>query len=110
MSKANPLPPTSELFRCWRELEPEARVLAAALVEHVSSCDHALCYLLTSWLELGTDERRVLLTVAQRLVAGRATYGELKLESDRRDMRQEAFEEAIDGFAYACAALLRGSR
>lgn len=49
---------------------------------------------------MSPDEREVLLCVWERLEKGRENYGALDLSNDSRDMEQEWFEEAIDGFAY----------
>ena len=58
--------------------------------------------------ELGTDELRVLLLVAERLVKGRDRYGALQVDNDGRDFRLEALEEAADGLVYVACGLLRG--
>jgi hypothetical protein len=61
--------------------------------------------------ELGTDERRVLLALARRLLAGHGTYGRLDVATDRRDWRSEAAEELLDGCVYlACETMRRGAR
>jgi len=60
--------------------------------------------------ELGTDELRVLLTIAERLKVGRQRYGALRTETDPRDFRKEAFEELADACVYLGAELLRGGR
>ena len=57
--------------------------------------------------QLGPDELRVLVTIAERLVAGRAQYGELVLATDRRDFTIEASEEALDAAVYLAARLLK---
>jgi hypothetical protein len=57
---------------------------------------------------LGHDEREVAEFILGRLVGGRARYGELDLDRDRRDWHREAAEEHADALVYlACAALAR---
>jgi hypothetical protein len=59
--------------------------------------------------DLGSEELRVLLWVARRLLDGQARYGRLNLARDSRDFRREAGEEAVDALAYlAMGALRRG--
>ena len=60
--------------------------------------------------QLGADELEVLATIAERLVMGRAQYGALHVESDRRDFGHEAMEECCDGLAYSAAALIRARK
>lgn len=60
--------------------------------------------------QLSGDELSVLAMVAERLVAGRAQYGALSLQTDRRDFGQECMEEACDGLVYCAAALMRRRR
>jgi hypothetical protein len=57
--------------------------------------------------ELGADELRVVLLVAQRLAVGRKAYGPLDIKGDRRDWRHEASEEALDCAVYLAAETLR---
>ncbi len=64
--------------------------------------------LTTLCAELGTDELRVLVLVAERLAKGRQRYGELHIASDRRDFRIEAVEELADACVYLAADLYRG--
>lgn len=59
--------------------------------------------------ELGTDELRVLVLVAERLRIGRRRYGNLQVKADCRNFHVEALEEAADGLVYAAAALMRGN-
>jgi hypothetical protein len=59
---------------------------------------------------LGPDEGAVLALVAERLVMGRAHYGELRLGTDPRDFRRDALEEAADGLVYTAAALAKAGR
>jgi len=58
--------------------------------------------------DLGTDELRVLVLVAERLAKGRQRYGALDIAGDRRDFRVETLEEVADGLVYAACALMRG--
>jgi hypothetical protein len=61
--------------------------------------------------ELGTDERRVLLVLARRLLAGQHAYGRLDVATDRRDWGREASEEAADLLVYLAIGLIaRGQR
>lgn len=62
------------------------------------------------WARLGTDERRVVVRVAERLAAGRTVYGALDLATDERDFRAEAAEELLDACVYLAADSLRGGR
>lgn len=57
--------------------------------------------------ELGTDELRVLLLVAERLATGRR-YGRFDLATDGRYFQHEAVEEVADALVYAACALMRG--
>jgi hypothetical protein len=50
--------------------------------------------------QLGTDERKVLLLLARRLLKGQATYGLLDVRSDPRDWRKERAEELQDALIY----------
>jgi hypothetical protein len=54
--------------------------------------------------ELGPDERRVLLVLARRLLAGQQAYGRLDVASDRRDWRKERAEELADALVYGAIA------
>jgi hypothetical protein len=54
--------------------------------------------------ELGVDERRVLLVLARRLLAGQATYGRLDLVHDGRDWRRERGAELADALVYGAIA------
>lgn len=58
-------------------------------------------------LQLEDDAVEILLMQAQRMVAGRATYGELRLDTDKRDWVEEALQESIDATSYLNAALIR---
>ena len=58
--------------------------------------------------ELGPDELRVMLFLAERLRGGKRVYGALDLATDRRDWRKERDEELADAIVYsACEALRR---
>lgn len=57
---------------------------------------------------LGEDEIYVLAVIAERLAAGRRSYGELRLATDGRDWRQEMTEEVADALVYAACALAQG--
>lgn len=51
--------------------------------------------------KLGGDELRVVEFMLRRIAdEGRARYGPLDLQSDRRDFKREAFEEWADGWFY----------
>ena len=65
--------------------------------------------ILVALANLGPDEAQVLALVAERLVTGRRTYGELKPARDRRDFAREALEEAADGLVYVAAGLVRAA-
>lgn len=58
--------------------------------------------------DLGADELRVLVLVAERLAAGRRRYGALDIAGDRRDFQLEAIEEVADALVYAACGLMRG--
>ena len=55
---------------------------------------------------MGLDELAVLYAVAEGLVRGRSVYGELHLDSDKRDMTAEALEELRDSQVYLAAAMV----
>jgi hypothetical protein len=50
--------------------------------------------------ELGRDERRVLVTLARRLLEGQRRYGLLDVRADTRDWRRERGEELADALVY----------
>ena len=58
--------------------------------------------------DLGADEMRVLVLVAERLAKGRQRYGALDVATDRRDFRHESLEEIADALVYAACGLMRG--
>jgi hypothetical protein len=58
------------------------------------------------WERLVGDERKILSLAAQRITQGRTVYGAWHL-GDQRNYAKEAMEEAVDGFLYSMAALLR---
>ena len=69
---------------------------------------HELAERLTqSTAELGPDELRVLVLVAERLATGRRRYGPLDLAGDRRDFQGEALEEVADALVYAACGLIQ---
>jgi hypothetical protein len=58
-------------------------------------------------------ERQILELLVARLEMGLGQYGPWPHpDAERRDLPREALEEAVDGFAYVAAALIRvrGSR
>jgi len=56
--------------------------------------------------QLAHDETRVLLWIANRLLAGQRGYGVLDIATDRRDWRKERGEEYCDALVYtACEEL-----
>ncbi len=58
--------------------------------------------------ELGDDEVRVLTRIAERLLGGQATYGQLHLALDPREFRgKEAREEVEDALVYLACAWLK---
>lgn len=63
--------------------------------------------LLTTWHELGEDERRVLLVLAQRLHRGMTQYGRLGIAKDERDFVKEAHEEFLDASVYLAVMTLK---
>lgn len=58
--------------------------------------------------ELGADELRVLVVIAERLRIGQRRYGRFDLGSDRRDFGDEALAEMLDFSCYVSCALIRG--
>lgn len=60
--------------------------------------------------QLAGDELAVLDLVAQGLVEGRATYGQLDVATDKRAFGREALHEARDQVTYDIANLLRRVR
>lgn len=77
------------------------------VVAREDECDELLDELVDHWRELCADERRVLLTLARRMVDGAYKYGPLHLMRDERDFQQEAAEECVDAAAYLAMRLLR---
>lgn len=63
--------------------------------------------MLTVWHDLGEDERRVLLVLAQRLHRGMKQYGQLDIVRDRRDFTREAHEEFLDASVYLAVRTLK---
>jgi hypothetical protein len=58
--------------------------------------------------ELGTEELRVLILVAERLRIGQRRYGRFDLATDGRDWYAEAADEIADALVYAACGLMRG--
>lgn len=56
---------------------------------------------------LGVDELEVIELVAHGLVRGRAVYGEMLVEADRRDFGHEGCAELRDALVYIGGDLLR---
>lgn len=54
---------------------------------------------------LGIDEQRVVDLVAERLRMGQEQYGELVIDTDRRDWVRESLEESIDCAIYLAIKL-----
>lgn len=63
---------------------------------------HALDALLA---QLGPDETRVLVRIAERLAMGAKQYGVLDIANDRRDWNEEARQEVLDLAVYAAIKL-----
>ena len=63
-----------------------------------------LCVLL---VQLGSDERRVLAYVAERLLMGQRQYGILDIANDKRDWTKELGEEVLDAAVYAALRSLK---
>lgn len=61
-------------------------------------------------LALRGDELEVLAEVARGLMQGRAVYGQLELDTDRRDWLAETLAEVRDGLVYVGAKLVRARR
>lgn len=68
-------------------MSPDAENTDAELLEMIS--------------QLGADERRVMLVLARRLLAGQAAYGRLDVGTDRRDFRRERALEIADLLLYS---------
>jgi len=60
--------------------------------------------------ELEPDAVELLVVLARRLKHGRALYGDLHVDSDRRNFIGEAFEEDADGLIYRAADAVRTMR
>ncbi len=80
-------------------------VAAAATTKHVRRSAGPL-ELDGELADLGVDERRVLLVLARRLLAGQRHYGRLDVATDRRDWRRERSEEIADLLIYSAIAEL----
>jgi len=59
---------------------------------------------------LEPDALEVLETIAERLIMGRRQYGDLVIDRDARDFRQEFAEEMLDGAVYAAIETVRQKR
>lgn len=58
---------------------------------------------------LGPDERRVLVVLARRLLAGQQQYGRLRLATDARDWRHERAQEIQDLLIYTAFEELKAA-
>lgn len=58
-------------------------------------------------LSFDGDEALLLLEIARRVARGRDVYGQLSVDSDPRDYRQERLEELLDAVVYGAAMELR---
>lgn len=59
------------------------------------------------WDELNDDEHRVLVSLANRLLAGRRCYGPLDLANDPRDWMKERKAEIEDLLVYTAFEALK---
>lgn len=59
---------------------------------------------------LNTDERRVLINVAEGLVKGVSVYGGFNVQQEKRDMHKEAYEEIRDALVYVGVKLVQLER
>jgi hypothetical protein len=66
-------------------------------------CDSALLDVVS---KLGADERRVMLLLARRLLAGQHAYGRLDVAHDARDWRKERADELADALIYGAIGAL----
>ncbi len=94
-------------FAAWRQLDHGARVALVAAAELMTGGPGGTGRLLSIWAKLGADERRVVLALAERMVAGREVYGDLNLTRDKRDFLREAGQELLDAVAYLAMDALR---
>lgn len=69
-----------------------------------------LAHLISYAQQLEPDALKVLALLADRLVKGRETYGDLQLAKDKRNLNKECLDEVLDGLWYAAAGLLKASR
>jgi hypothetical protein len=60
--------------------------------------------------ELGTDEHRVMLVLARRLLAGQKAYGRLDVATDGRDWRRERADELADALVYLAIGEVAATR
>ena len=66
-----------------------------------------LSKLLECWEGLEPDAQEVVVEVAARLVKGRAAYGDLDIEKDKRDFIQESAEELFDNSVYLASEVIK---
>lgn len=57
--------------------------------------------------DLGEDELKVILSIAQRLTMGAKQYGVLDMERDPRDWHKETYEELCDAVVYSTLKCVR---
>jgi len=70
---------------------------------------HAVAPLADVLVQLGEDERRVILVLAKRLLEGQRCYGRLDLANDARDWRKERAQELADVLVYGAFEELKGA-
>ncbi len=70
----------------------------------VSDLREPYCALLRAVRELGEDELRILVVLAERLRLGRERYGEWIATTDSRDYYRERSEELLDAAIYGAMA------
>lgn len=63
--------------------------------------------LLETWVQLGRDEREVLVEIATRLLMGQRQYSEFDIDRDTRDFLKESSEELFDNAVYLAADVIR---
>jgi len=57
--------------------------------------------------QLEGDELKVMLKLAQKMLAGKMKYGEWTASNDKRNYRKEASEEIFDALNYMCMQLIK---
>ena len=50
-------------------------------------------------------EFSILMKIAERIIFGQEQYGKWKSDNSGRDMRQELFEEVLDGMIYSARGI-----